>query len=207
MNWRRLRLTIPIPFLRERDVHIQLTDGGIVATASVVIAGALALETDIGEGADLSFYATVAQVLPVFVLALVIEVRSHLDRSFDFAVREIDARMDDHEQARALEDRVRALGVDNPELARASVELGRLGSIVEELHDELRGYLPLTRRVVRGYVLAAVPGEAGCLAALGLGRGTTFCFSLGALSLVAMVVLYMRSVSSRYDLDERRART
>jgi hypothetical protein len=130
-----------------------------------------------------------------------------LDRSYDFAVRAIDARMDDYEQARALEDRVRAHGVDNPELTRASAELRRLGSTVEDLHEELRSYLPLTRRVVRAYVVAAVPGEAGCLAALGIGRGTTFFFCLGVLSLVAMVALYMRSVSSRYELGERRVRS
>ena len=163
MNWRRLTLTIPIPFQRERTVHIRLTDGGVIAATSVVIAGAVSLATDVGEGADLSLYATVAQVLPVFLLALIIEVRSRLDRSFDLAVLAIDARMDDYEQVRALEDRVRAHGVDDPELTRASAELRRLGNTVAELHEELRGYLPMTRRVVRGYVLAALPGEAGCL--------------------------------------------
>jgi ABC-type lipopolysaccharide export system ATPase subunit len=66
------------------------------------------------------------------------------------------------------------------------------------IRADLRAYLPTTRRVVRGYVLAALPGEVGMLGALAAGHGTTFYFCLGVLSLGAMVLMYMYSVAAHY---------
>jgi hypothetical protein len=39
------------------------------------------------------------------------------------------------------------------------------------------------------------------LAVLAAGCGTTFALSLGALSLIAMVLLYIRTLGSHYELD------
>lgn len=197
---RGLKVSIPLPG-PDRDIRVRLTEGGLAASACVAVATTVALLTDIGESADLSFYATVAQVIPVFLLALVVEVRARLDHSFGYAVAAIQARTDEYERLREVERAARDRDAEDPALQAATAELDRLGRHLSDLRGELADFLPFVQRVVRGYVLAAVPGEAGSLAALAAGRGSTLLLALGVASLLALLLLYMRSVGSRFDLE------
>jgi hypothetical protein len=206
VDWRHF--TVSIPFLPDRGepLRLTLTDGGVIACGSVLLAALLAITTDLGEAADLSFYATVAQVIPVFLLAMIVEVRSRLGRSFNFAASALHEQWAMHDEVQRLERRLRDAGNRTPELQRASVDLEALGTelaaLTRDFHDDT---LPGARRVVRGYVIAAVPGLVGALVALAVGHGSTFWFSLSALSLASMLVLFARRVGHELRLPDEMA--
>jgi hypothetical protein len=65
MDWRRFlrleskfRVSIPVPRGRDRSVSIDLTEGTAFAVVCVALAGLVAVLTDVGGGADLSYFST-----------------------------------------------------------------------------------------------------------------------------------------------------
>lgn len=68
---------------------------GLLAVVVSVLCAAMLQRAGIGAAADPSYYGTIAQVLPVFLLAAVVETNSHFARLFaslrSAMLREIEA--------------------------------------------------------------------------------------------------------------------
>lgn len=193
-----MRFTVPLPG-PERTIHISLTEGGALATLCVAAAGVVALLTDLGEDADLSYYATVAQVIPIFLLALMVEIRARLDVPFARARKSIEENDRDLRHLLEIERIVRERGATGEDLDRASKQLRDAAQQTSEIRSDFLESLPAVQRTIRAYVVVAVPGEAACLVALAGGHGTTFALMLAALSVAAMVALYVRSLGRHYE--------
>jgi hypothetical protein len=52
----------------DRQARVTLIEGEALAGLCVVVAAVIALATDLGGSSDLSYYGTVAQVIPCFCL-------------------------------------------------------------------------------------------------------------------------------------------
>jgi hypothetical protein len=158
------------------------------------------LVTDLDRRTDLSYYGTVAAVIPVFLVALVIEARSRLEAAAQYAASGI---AQDEARLRELTDRLeRAHGTGTTELGEVEEFAHHAAEVIAAQRQHSRRILPIARKVVRAYVIVAIPGEAACLVALAAGDGSTFMLSLGALSLIAMVLLWMRSLGSKFTPEE-----
>lgn len=179
-----------------------MIEGNALAATSIVAAAIIAATTDIGARADLSYYATIAQVIPVFLLALMVDLRSRLGQSFDAARTAIEAR---EAELRGLLELEQLADDRTPhdDLDETRQMLRDFEYEVGEIRADFAQSLPTTRRVVRSYVTVAIPGEVASLAALAIGSGSTFALSLAALSLGAMVLLWLRSLTARFELDVR----
>lgn len=186
--------------LPDRTVGIRVTEGTGLAGVCVAVAAIVAATTDIGGNADLSYYATVAQVIPVFLLALMVDIRSRLGQSFDVARASIEAREGELRTLLTLEQQV-ANRVPDEDLEDTRRMLRDFEHSVSALRADFEQYVPLARRVVRSYVIVAIPGEMASIAALAAGDGSTFAFSLAALSLTAIILLWLRSLGAHFKLD------
>jgi hypothetical protein len=193
-----VKLKVPIPFWSgdEINIRIRIPEGPGVAVLCVLLAFVISLVSDVGNRADISYYATVAQVIPVLLLALMVEIRSRLDTSVRGVEHALAAREEELDAVLELERQAREAGVAG--LDEALKDLRDVEAHIASLREDFLQLMPQARRVVRGYVTVAIPGEAACLWALGAGHGNAFALSLGALSLVAMVALYIRSLGLHY---------
>ena len=183
----------------DRTIRIQRTEGALVSVACVALAVAVSF-TDIGEHADLSYYATIAQIIPVFLLAFVVDARARLREHLDRALAPIRRLEEEVLQLRDFERSfpVRLHGDERVEaLAKTIREMeGRHSEIQSDLL-EVVGRVP---GLLRGYVIVAVPGEVACLVALADGGGCSFAYGLAALSLAAMTTLWVRSLGAPFTL-------
>lgn len=191
-----------VPFT-DRDgppirVQIVINEGWGVAAASILVAAVIAAVADLGEHADISYYGTVAQVIPVFLLALMIDMTARLRR--DFA--DVGAKLDRYQDVQdSLGEWVEDLQDAGAPLDEASERLEHTQRILDRHRDEFRAFGQRAAQVVRGYVITAIPGEAAALWALAAGEGNTFSLTLAATSLVAMVLLYARTLGTHFEQD------
>ncbi len=195
----RLNVRVPGTSRRsDRTIRIQVIEGHALAAVCVVTAATISLTTELGSHADLSYYATVAQVIPVFLLALMVDVRSRLGQHFNDARTAIEAR---EAELRTLLHLVQHVGNEAPEEDFESAR-GRLRDVEQVIAENRAGFdqtAPKLRRVLRGFVIVATPGELASLTALAAGAGNTFALSLAALSLVAMTLLWLRSFTAQFE--------
>lgn len=185
-------------------IRIQVIEGNALAVVCVATAAMISLTTELGRNADLSYYATIAQVIPVFLLALMVEVRSRVGQSFEVARAAIEAG---EAELRALLHLAERVGDQAPDVDLESARR-MLRDVEQRIAGNRAGFaqaMPKTRRVVRGYVIVAIPGELASLAALAAGAGSTFALSLAALSLVAMVLLWLRSLTAQFEFASQAA--
>jgi uncharacterized membrane protein len=195
-------------------------EGGVAVVATVALSGLLAHFGDFGASAGNEFYAAIVQVIPVFLVALLLEV------AVQFPVSEStrpNVRQEKAELANAIaqaarvresvsQDRQRAEaagGTFSRELEQAAQEyIASTDEVVTssrkilDTSEQLVNLYGAIRAIVFSYVAAAVPGEAAALYALAAGESSTFLLSLSVLSLISMVLLFVVAFSRRYGASQ-----
>jgi len=197
--------------------HLALAHEGIVAVVvTLLVAVVVGQLTTFGRSAGQDFYVAVAQVIPIFLLALLVEATGQFS-GFERGAKQqrtlAQASARKAEEARESIERVKTDsrrleergGKVEGELAAARDELIRAAEVVIANSDQVAAIgaeLDLVsrevRRVLLGYVAAAIPGEAAALYALAAETSTTFLLMTTTVSLGAMVVLFVITVLRRF---------
>jgi hypothetical protein len=192
------------------------TEGVIAVAATLGVAFVVGQFTTFGRTAEGDFYAAVAGVIPIFLLALLVEATASFGGFESEAWDQRQLEQDALENARRAREDIERVKADHRRLE----EIG--GSVDEEFATASEGMIKASegviaaaetvaiigaglsriggavRRIILGYVVAAIPGEAAALYALAAGTSTTFLLMTAALSLVAMVVLFVMAVLRRF---------
>ncbi len=183
-------------------MSVKVAEGAAAAFASVVIAFVVSLVFDFAGSADLSFYATLAQVIPVFLVAAVLEARGNIDGPFESSGDKVGTLVDQAEEALAWDKRIRSHhGKVDDDHAQLTADMHREVAKVRRLQAEFSDAAALARRIMLGYIFAAGTGEVAALVALGMGAGSTFLMTLSALSLASIVALWILSIVLRYSVE------
>jgi hypothetical protein len=205
---------------------LRLSGMSVLLVVSIVFAGLVASALcAFGRDADLGFYSATSQVIPVFLIALVVELSFRLP-GYSSAV----ARLGDLEaQVGAIRERARVLlaeirqnrqGTENMGSENTGSETeGTLTERVENLersarenlekaeaHDEiltrqrsmLAGLSDQMRGLVVAFLVVAALGEGTSLYALGAKTSTTFLLTVTVASLAGIVLLFGAVVLMRY---------
>lgn len=163
--------------------HVQIR--WILGLAVLLVAGAAIVGWFVRFGRDvaLEFYAAASQIIPVLLLAVLLEL-AVLHSPFA-ELREADYQ-----------------------LTQSTERLERLGAVADEERAELgqlRATLAAKGRFVRtqvvGYVLAAAVGQAASLYAVAAEVTTTFLVLLTAGSIAATFVILIATYVRRFSLE------
>jgi hypothetical protein len=192
--------------------------GGIAAGTTIAVSVLADRLTTFGREAELGFYGAAVQVIPIFLVALLLEVAVQFRGAESGIERHQKLRKDSGAKALAAQARKREvaedirkleeaggklegdLAVAATELLLASDRVVEVDASLQELDESLSRLLIAMRSLVLGYVAAAVPGETAGLYALAAGKSTTFLLLTTALSMVSMVALFVWTFLQRYKL-------
>jgi hypothetical protein len=175
--WRVIRAT-------EGLVAVVVTLGAAVDTGQL---------TTFGRSTGQDFYVAVAQVIPIFLLALLVEAsgqfggfeteareQGELEQQLAKAARDaresIERVKADSRRLEQVGDKVEGeLATTAEQLIRASEEVIANAEAVADISAGLSRVGGAVRRILLGYVAAAIPGEAAALYAWRQGRAPPSC--------------------------------
>jgi hypothetical protein len=144
------------------------------------------------------YYIVIATVIPVLLLALMLETATVLPVSA-IADRVRAAVADAHDQ---VEEMAEVAGWELGDVQHPlAVITRRLESIEEERIGRLEPSVQRLRWTVRGFFFAASAGEAGSLYAIASDSSTPFLFVLSAVQTLALVVMVARAFELRFAID------
>lgn len=196
----RVSFTVPgTSRFRDRHIRIKLATGEALTAASVLIAALLALLLpDLGSGADLSYYGTLAQVIPVFLVAAALESRARLTSSINGTATTLIARA---AELREMKKMLRAADLTPADRKEIDGLIDSMDGTLRKYNGEFSDLTQFARRLLRSYVLLAVPGEVAAIGALAVGHGGPFVFVLPALSVVCIGLLWTTTLATTEDLE------
>jgi hypothetical protein len=188
------------------------TEGAVAVALTLGIAFIVGQLTTFGRSVDQEFYSAAAQVIPILLLALLVEAitvsgefRANfaryeaLRRNAAAEARKSRALVEDTKaKLAAIETPPEGLVVAYQGVIDWSEELIAVGEETARLEEDFAKTGRSIRRLLLGYVAAAVAGEAAALYALGAATSTTFLVLTAALSLVALVVMFARTLLPRF---------
>jgi hypothetical protein len=175
---------------------------GLSTGAAVVVSEA---DPGLGRGLDLSFYEAIAPLVPLLLLAIVLENMPvyHADVR---GLWERTAALDEDWQTRRQEAREAVAESEDPEVLERAQRLDDAMDVFIRSLSETRKDLRSLDRETRGYVLAfmvsAVAGEAAALYALAEQTSTTFLLMIVVGSLGFMVWMLGFFLMMRYRVRE-----
>jgi len=197
-----VRVNFTVPFtsrLPDRHVRIKLATGEALTVAYVLLAVVLALLfPDLGSGADLSYYGTLAQVIPVFLVAAALESRARLTSAINGTASTLLARA---EEVREMKRMLRDANLTPADRQEIDGLIGSMDGTLRQYNGEFSDATQFARRLLRSYVLLAVPGEVAAIGALAVGHGGPFVFVLSALSVVSIGLLWTKTLATTEDLE------
>lgn len=180
----RLRSTV--------DSFGQLTAGPFLGIGLALIVSGRGGTPPWIEGVIREYYVVIASVIPVLLLAGMVEAASALRVG---TVVDLDRRLS--VVSVELEGLLREFDSQHPDALAARELVDKRGQVRAQAGALLRGHL----WIVRGMFVTALVGEGACLYAIAASTSTAFTFMLAASNALVLFVLLAAAFEARFRLD------